>query len=96
MSAEIIQFAEAKSGKRVFAFHEACPVCNVMVKPFVVAGRATDRFRCEGAGSYIGAHEPYHWIAGDHDVEWGSFKPGYDIPTAIKKRTLAQSAPDAI
>ncbi|TLX16627.1 hypothetical protein [Rhizobium sp. MHM7A] len=93
MSAEIIEFAAAKSGKRVFVFHEACPVCAIMVKPFVVAGRATNRFRCDGTGSYMEVHEPYHWKSGDHDVEMGPVKPGYDIPPAIE-RTVAISVPD--
>lgn len=94
MSANIIEFASGKLGKRPFVFREACPVCDMMVAPFIVAGRATNRFRCVGAGSDRGAHEPRHWTSGDHDVELGIIKPGYDIPPSIK-RNSANLVPDA-
>ena len=94
MSAEIIELAVGKSGKRPFAFREACPVCDMMVGPFIIAGRATGRFRCDGEGSNRGEHEPYHWKSGDHDVDFGVGKPGYDIPHAIK-RTSIGIVPDA-
>ena len=94
MNANIIEFAAGKSGKRPFVFREACPVCDVMVAPFIVIGRATDRFRCDGAGSHHGTHEPRHWKSGDHDVELGIIKSGYDIPPAIK-RNSSSLVPDA-
>lgn len=94
MSAEIVEFSAAKSGKRVFVLHEACPVCDLMVKPFVVAGRVTNRFRCCGTGSHMQAHEPYHWKAGDNDIELRPVKAGYDIPAEIT-RTVAGLGPDA-
>jgi hypothetical protein len=88
MSAEIIEFAAAKSGKRRFVFREACPVCQMMVAPYIVAGRVTDRFRCDGRDSHSGVHDPYHWKSGDHDVSFGNINPGYDIPPAIKRSRL--------
>jgi hypothetical protein len=85
MSAEIIEFAADKSGKRVFVFYEGCPVCGLMVKPFIVFGRATNRFRCDGTGSHMETHEPIHWKSGDHDVENEIVKPGYTIVAEITR-----------
>jgi hypothetical protein len=94
MSAAIIQIADSKAGKRVFVFREACPVCGVMVKPFVIAGRASNRFRCDSVGSPVGEHAPHHWKAGENDLQFDEIKPGYDIPTGIVRIPITRT-PDA-
>lgn len=57
----VTSIATYRAMHRTFTFCEECPRCRRLVEPFVVCGKSTERYMCEGSIDEDDYHAPVHW-----------------------------------